>query len=328
MIHEARDRWHIRVNCPCGQSKIDPSSYTPPVKNGVTQHLLNAVSQCITSEENDVGPIIAADTNHKSGKTMAFVENNINGSPRAMSPLSMLAEAAVSRESVQENRDSVKGAGGRRNKSDQQQQDGGKTTNCSTLRDLLTRRGVTEDKKKSAAMHSTLIDIIQKGFERSHPPDDTTPVKRVQLLHYIPKTGVILKERDTPIPRYTLTETSLLYPDVPHSWLDHGHLLRLHDPRARNNIKLFQQQWRRAQVCHATVNVNQMPNTIVNSHWQFLSPLLIAGLLTTVLVISSRTLCISPSGVVSIGICNSSCVCVHACVRACACVCVSVSIMN
>ena len=262
MIHEARDRWHIRVNCPCGQSKID-TSYTTPVKNGVTQQLLNAVSQCITSEENDVGPIIA-DSNHKSGKTMAFVENNLNGSPQSMSPLSLLAEAAVSRESVQENRDAVKSGGGRRSKSsDQQHQDGGKTTNCSTLRDLLTRRGVVEDKKKSAVMHSTLIDIIQKVVERSHPHDDTTPVKRVQLLHYIPKTGVLLKERDTPIPRYTLTETSLLYPDVPHSWLDHGHLLRLHDPRAKNNIKLFQQQWRRAQVCHAPVNVNKLPDTIV-----------------------------------------------------------------
>ena len=256
MIHEARDKWHIRVNCPCGQSKIDPS-YTPPVKNGVTQQLLNAVSQCITSEEKDVKAGLVngvGDSNHRSGKKMgaAFVENNINGSPEAMSPLSLLAEAAVSRECAQEKRDVLKGSGGRRSNckasTDPQQQDGGKTANCSTLRDLLTRRGATEDNKKSAVMHSTLTDIIQKVVERAHPHDDTTPVKRVQLLHYIPKSGTHMKGRESPIPQYTLTETSLLFPDVPHSWLDYGRLLRLHDPRTKNNIKLFQQQWRRAQV--------------------------------------------------------------------------------
>ena len=53
---------------------------------------------------------------------------------------------------------------------------------------------------------------------------------RTQLQHYVPRMGGWIKGRDEPILTHTLTETSVLFPDVPHSWLDGGRLLRLHDP--------------------------------------------------------------------------------------------------
>ncbi len=60
--------------------------------------------------------------------------------------------------------------------------------------------------------------------------------------------------RDEPIPRHTLKETSVLYPDVPHSWLDNGRLLRLHEPKYKGNLKLFQNQWKLMVVCNYTQN--------------------------------------------------------------------------
>ena len=68
------------------------------------------------------------------------------------------------------------------------------------------------------------------------------------LKHYIPRSGSQLMSKDIQIPCHTLTETSVLFPDVPHSWLDNGRLLRLHEPKHKGNLQLFQQQWRRAQV--------------------------------------------------------------------------------
>lgn len=41
----------------------------------------------------------------------------------------------------------------------------------------------------------------------------------------------------------TLTESSFLFPDVPHSWLCDGKLLRLHEPGNKGNFKIFQEQW-------------------------------------------------------------------------------------
>ena len=48
--------------------------------------------------------------------------------------------------------------------------------------------------------------------------------------------------------RHTLTETSVQYPDVPHSWLQDGRLLRLHDPQHKGNLDIFQGQWTRGEV--------------------------------------------------------------------------------
>ena len=153
--------------------------------------------------------------------------------------------------------------------------------NCSTLRELLTKhvsklalaagnaKSGGENKKggsKSKTIHSTLDDIIQQVVERKLPrelpqplphanksphtppgvprPPSPTPIK---LLHYIPKNGSARTVRSRPVIVHTLTETSVMYPDVPHSWLCDGRLLRLLEPRHKGNFRLFQQQWCRSQ---------------------------------------------------------------------------------
>lgn len=45
----------------------------------------------------------------------------------------------------------------------------------------------------------------------------------------------------------TMALSKELYPDVKHMWLCEGRLLRLLDPSKENNLKIFQQQWKRGQ---------------------------------------------------------------------------------
>ena len=129
-------------------------------------------------------------------------------------------------------------------------EDGDKKSSCSTLRELLTKtagKGKVPNEKKSKPKTSgnTLDDIIQSVVEKScHDLDQ--PNQTFKFLYYIPRLGQW--NRELPIIAHNLTETSVLYPDVPHSWLCDGKLLRLHDPRHKGNIKIFQEQWKRGQV--------------------------------------------------------------------------------
>ena len=159
-----------------------------------------------------------------------------------MSSLTMLAETAVASEALEASNSAGK--------------DG--ETPCSTLRDLLTRQGAglkSANSNKSNKSNpprqgnASLEDIIQKVAETTTKhTESTTGVKKIQLQHYVPKNGQSMLGRDAPIPTFTLKQTSLLFPQVKHEWLDNGRLLRLMDPHGSHNLKLFQQQWRRAQV--------------------------------------------------------------------------------
>ena len=231
MIHEVRDKWDIKAKCPCGLSNSIDAIVT---KNGMSQHV-DAKKPLVNGIDN----------NHKKSAPKpkpppppsTFDASGLNGDGLDnMNPLSMLAEAAASRESSTES-----------SKSD---------SPCSTLRDLLTRQGAAGGKASAGTKPakqgrgvSTLDDLIQKVAETKRTDDGpAAPVKRIQLQHYVPKNGQSMLGRDDPIPTYTLSETATMFPNVKHAWLDSGRLLRLLEPHNASNIKLFQQQWRRAQV--------------------------------------------------------------------------------
>ena len=63
----------------------------------------------------------------------------------------------------------------------------------------------------------------------------------VELKHFVRRYNWAQKGREPlPIRIMTLTESKILYPDVPHSWLCDGKLLRLNDPNCEGNYRIFQ----------------------------------------------------------------------------------------
>ncbi|XP_078589368.1 putative JmjC domain-containing histone demethylation protein 2C isoform X1 [Branchiostoma floridae x Branchiostoma japonicum] len=129
---------------------------------------------------------------------------------------------------------------------------------CKTLRELLTQKAESYDlgkkanafapvsgQKRSRLITSTLDEIISTVVEQSIPMIHSPTAKKGTSMHQTPVYDAVVPSVDEPVPRHTLTETSVWFPDVPHSWLCEGRLLRLHDPKNSNNLKLFQEQWKR-----------------------------------------------------------------------------------
>ncbi|RUS84083.1 hypothetical protein EGW08_008122, partial [Elysia chlorotica] len=160
----------------------------------------------------------------------------------ASSPLSILAEVASME--PDSNRDKMDAAKRKLDKAGLQGDDG-KKSGCSTLRELLTKFAgkpkVANDKKskKGSGMNS-LGGIIQSVVEKRGVDGGA-----FKFLHYTPRLGGW--QRELPIKIHNLTETSVLYPDVPHTWLCDGRLLRLHDAHHKGNLKIFQEQWKSGQ---------------------------------------------------------------------------------
>ncbi|KAI8792891.1 lysine-specific demethylase 3B isoform X1 [Biomphalaria glabrata] len=243
LIHDIRTKWSIPSNCPCGggnsENKLVP-------KNGINQQLLNAVNtrklpNGYGSEEHG---------NKHSNKSKKPQENiplkNLDSynPDTTSSPLSILAEIATMEP---ESKLDAKRKLEKTSVQDESLEETDKKSGCSTLRELLTKTAgkpkVTNDKKgKKGSGLSTLDDIIQSVVEKSCTDGGSAPFK---FLHYTPRLGGW--KREVPIMVHNLTETSVLYPDVPHSWLCDGRLLRLHDAHHKGNLQIFQEQWKRGQ---------------------------------------------------------------------------------
>ena len=262
-----RDKWSIRATCPCS-----PKVYAK--KNGIKNDILDEAIKHLSPKKKLVNGI--GNEDHKT-------KNNRNGNvksavyhPESASALSLLADvASMDSEKTRERSESPypnKKKEGKNGKSynpitepvSPGSSEKKMSANCSTLRELLTKTagknaGKTKNnetnKKKSKNTNSALNDIIQNVVEKQIPKESDSQSQVVdaeqqpmKLLHYTPRLGAShALVRETPILIHNLTETSVLYPDVPHSWLCNGRLLRLHDPRHKGNLNIFMEQWRRGQ---------------------------------------------------------------------------------
>ncbi|KAL4231689.1 Lysine-specific demethylase 3B [Mactra antiquata] len=263
MVHEVRDKWQIHRACPCS-----PKNNTK--KNGIRNDLMNEAIKHMSPKKKLVNGIGSEEKSKtKNGNIKSTVYN-----PDSSSPLSLLADvASMDSEKTRERSESpllTKKKDGKNGKSynpitepvSPGSSEKKMPPSCSTLRELLTKtagskvKNNNESNKKKSKNTSSLCDIIQKVVEKQAPKDsdrvvaeaadkDNEPMK---LLHYKPRFGTGHNlVRETPIIVHNLTETSVLYPDVPHSWLCDGRLLRLHEPRHRGNLKIFMEQWKRGQ---------------------------------------------------------------------------------
>lgn len=239
LIHDIRTKWSIPSNCPCGSSNSENSLIE---KNGINAQLLTAVN-------NRKAPNGFSTEEHgsKQSKTKKLqqetnpLKNLDSYNPdTTSSPLSILAEVASME--PDSNRDKIDK---RKLEKSVIHGDDSKKGGCSTLRELLTKFAgkpkVASDKKtkKSSGMNS-LGGIIQYNVEKTGVDGGA-----FKFLHYTPRLGGW--QRELPIKIHNLTETSVLYPDVPHTWLCDGRLLRLHDAHHKGNLKIFQEQWKSGQ---------------------------------------------------------------------------------
>ncbi|KAL8562748.1 hypothetical protein ACOMHN_022623 [Nucella lapillus] len=239
LIHDIRRKWSIPAKCHCSQNALDSK---PAGKNGMNPPLMKKMVNGTGGEEP---------SSKKSRKAAAAAaaalqaeEERLEGEEYNQDRLALLANVALGGGDKASKRSKLEKLA-----EEEFGEDGDKKSGCSTLRELLTKtagKGKVPNEKKSKPKSSgnTLDDIIQSVVERSCRDLDQ-PNQTFKFLHYIPRLGQW--NRELPIITHNLTETSVLYPDVPHSWLCDGRLLRLHDPRHKGNLKIFQEQWKRGQ---------------------------------------------------------------------------------
>ncbi|XP_041980199.1 uncharacterized protein LOC121733870 isoform X2 [Aricia agestis] len=116
--------------------------------------------------------------------------------------------------------------------------------NYSTLRELLIRpapEGEATPKKKQKKNNDLLDEVISSIIDKKDDNDKPFAISDA-VKRYDRAAGAELPTRIM-----TLTESKLLYPDVPHAWLCDGKLLHLTDPAHPGNYKPFQDQWKLGQ---------------------------------------------------------------------------------
>ncbi|XP_022919363.2 probable JmjC domain-containing histone demethylation protein 2C isoform X1 [Onthophagus taurus] len=234
LVHEMRELWNVEQHCECPLSKeINPKT------NGTRKELI----KCILSGENGIKKEIKEESDVKplaNGANTTSVKDEKNS-------LSWLADVALSNED-------------KKNEDTSDSEDG----SFSTLRELLIRPShkhngsragspvsAAKTLKKTGRFDATLEEIISTVVEDGVPKlkeETISPETKIELKHFVRKDNYLARIRGMlPIRIMTLTESKLLYPDIPHSWLCDGKLLRLNDTTHQGNTKIFQDQWKRGQ---------------------------------------------------------------------------------
>ena len=124
-------------------------------------------------------------------------------------------------------------------KSDSSSSDSEEGSNFSTLRELLIRpapEGEVPPKKKQKKNKSDILDDVISSVV-DEKKDETKPFA---LSNVVKRYERGRGREELPVRIMTLTESKLLYPDVPHAWLCDGKLLHLTDPMHSGNYKPFQ----------------------------------------------------------------------------------------
>lgn len=132
--------------------------------------------------------------------------------------------------------------------------------NHSTLRNLLvgsttkpTSTSLPNQESIGFDQTNNYIEIEAKPPKKSHQQlfnemmaNTLGPIKKREenedLINNQPR-----RNRYLPIRIMTMALSEEQYPNVKHMWLCEGKLLRLLDPTEENNLKIFQQQWKRGQ---------------------------------------------------------------------------------
>ncbi|CAH0553828.1 unnamed protein product [Brassicogethes aeneus] len=220
-VHEMRELWRVEQHCGCPQAC--PARSHKQIADAILSEKANGFKKDLKKEIKE----------------------------ERSSPLSWLADVALSNEEKP-----------LKLKEESSSSSDSEEGNFSTLRELLIRpshkpngsRATSPNPQQKSAKKinpkgDTLDDVISSVIEDSVPKAaETSSERKSELKHFVRRYNWQTKGRaPIPIRIMTLTESQILYPDVPHSWLCDGKLLRLSDPINKANYKIFQDQWRRGQ---------------------------------------------------------------------------------
>ncbi|XP_033207104.1 probable JmjC domain-containing histone demethylation protein 2C isoform X3 [Belonocnema kinseyi] len=256
-LHECRNEWGIPQYCNC--SLVTPSSPNDVLRNLIKGDSLAVMNGNIKQEPKEA----------KKVESNGSSESKTNGEDKN-SPLNWLADVALSNEGKNDSGSS----------SDSEADGEG---NYSTLRELLIRpsnksngssgsrsnsptnntsnsnntpdknattNNVSKGSKKSKmdTLDEVISSVIEHSVKKGKESGLDTDEKPRELKHFVRRYKWTQRGREPlPIRIMTLTESKSLYPDVSHSWLCDGKLLRLNDPNNPNNYRIFQDQWKRGQ---------------------------------------------------------------------------------
>ncbi|XP_059049964.1 lysine-specific demethylase 3B isoform X2 [Achroia grisella] len=222
-LHATRAAWSLPT-CGCGVA-----TDAPPARRSRARHLLQRALQKNVKKED-----VKEENVSTNGSSPVKSENGKTGS----SVVSWLSDVPLKTETKDEKSDS----------SSSDSEEGG---SFSTLRELLIRPapegGDTQPKKKQKkSKNDFLSDVISSVVDEKKDEDEE--VKPFALSNVVKRYDRSGRSREElPVRIMTLTESKLLYPDVPHAWLCDGRLLHLTDPVHPGNYKPFQDQWKRGQ---------------------------------------------------------------------------------
>jgi len=250
-MHDIRAQYGIKQQCACPLNKDVKA-------NGICKEVR------VKNEVNGA----ASETNGSSNPPSPKSNNlaSVNGDKESEnSPLSVLADVALSgdkkEDSTSEN--SVKSPVSSPKKSlptsaagwDSSESDSDEDkdeANYSTLRELLIRPSHKPGSTRSGSSSPTTVkpedDIKSEGT--AEEPMDTTESpnhRRPELKNFKRSKEYRVTNNRLPWRVMTLAKSKLLYPNVPHQWQCDGRLLVLTDPVHPDNMKIFQDQWKRGQ---------------------------------------------------------------------------------
>lgn len=275
-VHEMCSLWGIQQYCGCAMSKDIPLSPTHAIYKELIKTLMSDVQERNGKRENEMSD--------SEAKKLSIVNGTApmkkSGKEDSKSTLTFLAESALqSDENKQCENKSIENAAKKRkldiscdaikmefNDSSSSSED---EESHSTLRELLIGPNTSNSKENSAP-------IIKKPPKKSTKQDfhsimaSTLENKGAQDVNEGESVKKFVVIEDGHLSTYvpprvmTLARSRIEYPDVLHSWLCDGKLLRLLDPTHAGNLKIFQDQWSRGQ----PVIVSDVTDSLDMSIWR------------------------------------------------------------
>lgn len=218
MIHDIRKTWHISENCPCGEDRILELSEEPSALeqvNRVTQ------SDDKVNDSNHCEGLGSGGTEPPGHKEDSKDKLNDDSSQKAGSEVEL---QSTNKSAVKSNSRTVKRQG------------------PPTLREFLLEKNSgfngAKLERPPVSSYKNLDDVFRR-------------VMKDKLSH------VVSKASPRPSPDSSLMTTDVTSTpvgpissspqEVAHVWLDNGRLLQLLEPRNPDNIKKFQEVWRKGQ---------------------------------------------------------------------------------